>query len=130
MDSIVILPIILAILEFYETSVFNGNTGLEILTNIYQVYRKGLINFLVIHLNFYFLIYVLIYYQIYSFSMFFLILLKTLDILFKLYLMIKIDNDDINDFIVNFAEIRVGFISKYFELFFYPISLYFILTWQ
>lgn len=123
------LPITLAILELYEVSIFKGETVGEILANIYKIYHKNLFAFFLVHLSFYFLLFVSLYYDVNNLLMLSLIGVKFIDIAYKIAIMSQVEDGKLkNELLLSVVETKVTPAMKYMAVVAYPLFFYFALA--
>lgn len=85
--------IILVILEIFEISWQKGKNFRDYISSLFSFYKKGVIFFILLHPTLYFVIFAQITLQNYSFLASSLVIIKFLDLSFKISLMDKIYNN-------------------------------------
>ncbi|WP_024954274.1 hypothetical protein [Sulfurospirillum arcachonense] len=89
-QNIQLFLIILIFLEIFELFWQRGKNFRDYVGNLFYFYKKGVIFFILLHPSLYFVIFAQMSFQNYSFLSSLLILIKFLDISFKMSLMDKI----------------------------------------
>lgn len=124
MDTTIAIIVVFALLELYENRFTKGSDVKEIILYQYSIYRYSLIMFILINPTLFYLIGISIYLDNYSLYMNIAIILKFIDISFKIYLFSKIDRESIN--VVNsFLPINTRFnsLTKYLNFIVYTSLL-------
>lgn len=86
METIAQLIIIMIILELMEASLQKGDTLGDIIEKLYLYYNKSVFLFFMIHPTLYFILFISLYLNIVNFYIISILLIKTLDIFFKIEL--------------------------------------------
>ena len=119
MTTILFLIIIFISLEIFESNWQKADRFYDVIKNNYQIYEKNILLFFLLNPTFIFSIYLSIILKHYSFLMNTLIVLKFLDISFRLYLCQKIKNDeDISSLIP--IDIEYNYALRYINVIIYP----------
>lgn len=119
--------VMLIFLEFFELFWQKGSNFQEYIKNLFYFYKKGIILFILLHPTLYFIIFTQITFQNYTLLASFLVVLKFLDIGFKISIMDKIfDNKDLGSFepmlVQNYSIPKV---LKFAGLIIYPTLFFF-----
>jgi len=120
----------LAILEFFEAYWQKGNTFKEYIENLLNIYKNNIIIFFTLHSTFYYVIFIEILFNKFNFLLNIIVLLKLLDIVFKITLLEKLKKGkDLGFYLVLLKEnFEIPIYMKYFGVLLYPILLYFSLN--
>ena len=90
MESIVSIILILVLLELFEAWWQRAETLFDVLAQGYRYYQKSIFLFLLMHPTFYYILFVILVTKVFNGWMVAILLLKMVDIFFKLTLMNKI----------------------------------------
>ena len=119
MNTIYFLIIIFIALEIFESNWQKADKFYGVIKNNYIVYKKSIFLFILLNPTFIFSIYLAISLNHYSFLMNMIIVLKFVDISFRLNLCKKIDNDeDISSLIP--VNIEYNLVYRYINVLIYP----------
>jgi len=118
--------IFFAALEVFESNWQKSDKFAGVIKNNYLVYKKSVFLFILLNPTFFYALYLAISMNNYSFLMNLIIILKFVDISFRLHLCRKIDNnDDISKLIP--YDMEYNFFLRYINVVIYPVTLYFSL---
>ncbi len=126
-----ITPIYLTLIFFVALEIFESNWQksdkfLGVIKNNYLIYKRSVFLFILLNPTFFYALYLAISMNNYSFLMNMIIILKFVDISFRLHLCKKIDNDeDISNLIPYDMEYNI--FLRYINVLIYPIAFYFSL---
>jgi len=81
------IVLLMLLIELIETNLHRAETLELMITRLYGYYQKSIFIFFLVHPSFYFVIFVSIYLNTLDFYMIFILLLKSLDIFFKIEMM-------------------------------------------
>ena len=87
MDTLVPLILILIILELFEAWWQRSNTMMEVLELGYHYYQKSIFLFFLMHPSFYYMLFVILFTQVLNGWMVTILLLKSVDLFFKITMM-------------------------------------------
>jgi hypothetical protein len=122
-NTLYFLVIIFVALELFESNWQKAATFYEVIQNNYTVYKKSIWLFFLLNPTFIFSIYLAISLSHYSFLMNLIIVLKFLDISFRLNLSKKIENDhDIASLVP--VNIEYNIIYRYINVVVYPLTFF------
>lgn len=121
MTTILILVIFFISLEVFESNWQKSNSFYGVIKNNYQVYEKNIFLYFLFNPTFFFSVYLAIIFNNFGFLMSSIIVLKFLDISFRLYLMSKIKNDED---ITSLVPMDIEYTSslRYFNVLLYPAT--------
>lgn len=115
-----------AALEVFESNWQKSDTFAGVVKNNYLIYKKSVFIFILLNPTFFYALYLSISMNNYSFLMNLIIVLKFVDISFRLHLSRKIDNDeDVSNLIPE--DMKYNFFLRYINVVIYPITFYFSL---
>jgi len=118
--------IFFAALEVFESNWQKSDKFAGVIKNNYLIYKKSVFLFILLNPTFIYALYLAISMNNYSFLMNLIIILKFVDISFRLHLCRKIDNnDDISKLIP--YDMEYNFFLRYINVVIYPVTLYFSL---
>lgn len=78
------IVLLMLIIELIETNLQKAETLGAMIDRLYRYYQKSVFLFFLVHPSFYFMIFISIYLNLFNFYMIAILLLKILDILFKI----------------------------------------------
>ena len=119
MTSLLILLVFFTSLEIFESNWQKSDTFYGVIKKNYKVYEKSIFLYFFLNPTFYFSIYLSIKFNNFSFLMSSIVLMKFIDICFRLFLMNKIKNDEDITFIIP-MDMRYTFVIRYFNVLLYP----------
>ena len=122
--EIVSLFLIFVALEFFESKWQKSDTLYGLLNNNFQIFQKNIFLYFLLHLTFFYTIFVSFYLNNFSFWMSSILIIKFLDISFKLSLMKKLSNGTNIEEIIPFNMTMVP-ILRYMGVIIYPLSFLF-----
>jgi len=121
MMDIYLLISVFILLELFESTWQKSATLHHYLETNFYVYNKNLFFYLLLHLSFFYCIFLVFYLNNFSFLMLSIFFMKFADISFKLSIMKKIENKiELNDIIP--FNINMGLTFRYANVFIYPLS--------
>ena len=126
MDIISLFIIFIAI-EIFESNWQKSDTLYGLLANNYSIYKTNLILFFLLNFGFIYSIFLLVYLQNHSFWMLSIVVIKFLDIAFKLNIMTKISNNISLDVII--PNIQMNFLFRYLNVIIYPLTFLFAVNY-
>lgn len=122
--EIVSLFLIFVALEFFESKWQKSDTLYGLLNNNFQIFQKNIFLYFLLHVTFFYTIFVSFYLNNFSFWMSSILIIKFLDISFKLSLMKKLSNGTNIEEIIPFNMTMVP-ILRYMGVIIYPLSFLF-----
>ena len=124
METVLFLLIFFIALEVFESNWQKSNTFYGVIRNNYQVYKKSIFLFFILNPTFFYAIYLSFSLNNYSFLMNSIIILKFLDISFRLHIINKMNsNQDISSLIP--IDINMTNFFRYLNVLIYP-SVFFL----
>jgi len=125
MTTIIVLSVLFVCLELFESTWQKADTFYGVIKNNYNIYEKNIFIYFLFNPTFFFSLYLSMQFNNYGFLMSSIIVLKFLDISFRLLLMEKIQkNEDVSYLIL--IDIEYSMLLRYFNVLLYPMT--FILT--
>ena len=122
--EILFLFLIFIALEFFESKWQKSDTLYGLLNNNFLVFQKNIFLYFLLHLTFFYTIFVSFYLNNFSFWMSSILIIKFLDISFKLSLMKKLSNGTNIEEIIPFNMTMLP-ILRYMGVIIYPLSFLF-----
>ena len=122
--EILSLFLIFVTLEFFESKWQKSDTLYGLLNNNFQIFQKNIFLYFLLHVTFFYTIFVSFYLNNFSFWMSSILIIKFLDISFKLSLMKKLSNGTNIEEIIPFNMTMVP-ILRYMGVIIYPLSFLF-----
>ena len=122
--EILSLFLIFVALEFFESKWQKSDTLYGLLNNNFQIFQKNIFLYFLLHVTFFYTIFVSFYLNNFSFWMSSILIIKFLDISFKLSLMKKLSNGTNIEEIIPFNMTMVP-ILRYMGVLIYPLSFLF-----
>ena len=122
--EILSLFLIFVALEFFESKWQKSDTLYGLLNNNFQIFQKNIFLYFLLQLTFFYTIFVSFYLNNFSFWMSSILIIKFLDISFKLSLMKKLSNGTNIEEIIPFNMTMVP-ILRYMGVIIYPLSFLF-----
>ncbi len=129
MDTLIALILILIILELFEAWWQRSDTMMGVLAEGYHYYQKSIFLFFLMHPSFYYILFVILFTQVLNGWMVTILLLKSVDLFFKITMMQNIFlKGEADDVLGSFLEeplspwIFLTGVSLYPFLLFYALS--------
>jgi hypothetical protein len=123
MDFISLLLIFVA-LELFESTWQKSASLFGFLNNNFNFFRKNIFIYFLLHLTFFYTIFLSFYYNNFGFWMSSIFIVKFADISFKLYIMKKLSNGDLIEEIIP-MNIPMTPSLRYFNVVIYPLTFLF-----
>ncbi len=129
MDTLILLLLTLIILELFEAWWQRSDTMLGVLAKSYHYYSRSIFLFLLMHPSFYFVLFVILQTQLLNGWMVAILLLKSVDIFFKIAMMQNIFvKDQVDDMLGSFLEEPLSPWIFLTGVSLYPFLLFYALT--
>ena len=122
--NIFLLLFIFILLEFFESSWQKSDTLYGYLQNNFLIFKKNIFLYFVLHMTFFYTIFVSFYLNNFSFLMSSIFIIKFLDLSLKLLIMKKLLNDISIEMIIP-MNIKMSVFLRYFNVIVYPITFFF-----
>ena len=126
LETLIGFVFLLVILEFIEISWQKGRTLKELLAYNYMTYEYSVLYYFFKHTSFIFLLFVIIYTNVYNVYTITIIVMKFADISFKLYIIdnIKKHGDKYIIELFNSQDFEITPVLRYSNMIIYPLFLY------
>ena len=121
MITLLTLLFIFVLLEIFESTWQKSNSFYGVIKNNYQIYNKNIFLYFLFNPTFFFSVYLSMHFNDFGFFMSSIIVLKFLDISFRLFLLNKIDKDEDISYLVP-MNIEYTFTLRYFNVALYPVT--------
>jgi hypothetical protein len=123
MDLFSLFLIFIAV-EFFESNWQKSDSIHGLITNNYKIYQKSIFLYFTLHLSFFYTIFVSMYLNNFSFWMSSILVIKFLDIAFKLNMMQKISKGSNVEEVMP-INIKMTPLFRYMNVLIYPLSFIF-----
>ena len=122
--TILLLFLICVALEFFESTWQKSDTLYGLINNNFSIFNKNIILYFLLHTTFFYTIFLSFYLNNFTFWMSSILVIKFLDISFKLTLMQKLSSGkEINELIP--MNINMNLVFRYMNLVIYPLTFLF-----
>ena len=122
--TILLLFLIFVALEFFESTWQKSYTLYGLINNNFSIFNKNIILYFLLHTTFFYTIFLSFYLNNFTFWMSSILVIKFLDISFKLTLMQKLSSGkEINELIP--MNINMNLVFRYMNLVIYPLTFLF-----
>lgn len=123
MDALSLLLIFIAV-ELFESNWQKSDSMYGLISNNFAMYKKSIFLYFTLHISFFYTIFVSIYLSNFSFWMSSILVIKFLDIAFKLNMMQKLSNGLSIEEVMP-INIKMTPIFRYMNVLMYPLSFIF-----
>jgi len=123
MDTLSLLFIFIAV-ELFESSWQKSDSMYGLISNNFTMYQKSIFLYFTLHLSFFYTIFVSIYLVNFSFWMSSILVIKFLDIAFKLNMMKKLSNGSSVEEVMP-INVKMTPLFRYMNVIIYPLSFVF-----
>ena len=122
--TILLLFLIFVALEFFESTWQKSDTLYGLINNNFSIFNKNIILYFLLHTTFFYTIFLSFYLNNFTFWMSSILVIKFLDISFKLTLMQKLSSGkEINELIP--MNINMNLVFRYMNVLIYPLTFLF-----
>ena len=122
--TILLLFLIFVALEFFESTWQKSDTLYGLINNNFSIFNKNIILYFLLHTTFFYTIFLSFYLNNFTFWMSSILVIKFLDIRFKLTLMQKLSSGkEINELIP--MNINMNLVFRYMNVLIYPLTFLF-----
>ena len=122
--TILFLFLIFVALEFFESTWQKSDTLYGLIYNNFSIFNKNIILYFLLHTTFFYTIFLSFYLNNFTFWMSSILVIKFLDISFKLTLMQKLSSGkEINELIP--MNINMNLVFRYMNVLIYPLTFLF-----
>jgi hypothetical protein len=112
-----------AALEIFESNWQKSDKFLGVVKNNYLIYKKSIFLFILLNPTFIYALYLAVSMNNYTFLMNMIIVLKFVDISFRLHLCRKIDNDEDISTLIPY-DMEYNLVFRYINVVIYPTTFY------
>ncbi|MCK9161204.1 MAG: hypothetical protein RBQ81_04130 [Arcobacteraceae bacterium] len=119
METILILFFVFIAFELYETVWQKSQSFLELLEKNYYFYKKGIFTYLSMNPSFFYVIFLIFALGFDDFWMYSILVIKFIDIVFKIFLMQKIEKNENIDMLLN-EDLKLNVVLRYLNTIIYP----------
>lgn len=119
METILILFFVFIAFELYETVWQKSQSFLELLGKNYYFYKKGIFTYLSMNPSFFYVIFLIFALGFDDFWMYSILVIKFIDIVFKIFLMQKIEKNENIDMLLN-EDLKLNVVLRYLNTIIYP----------
>jgi hypothetical protein len=123
MDILSLFLIFIA-LEFFESNWQKSDTLYGLIKNNFSIFQKNIFLYFLLHLTFFYTIFLSFYLNNFSFWMSSILIIKFLDISFKLTLMQKLSSGKEIEEIMP-MDVKMTIVFRYMNVLIYPLSFLF-----
>tara|TARA_B100001063_G_scaffold179147_1_gene168199 strand:- start:2804 stop:3190 length:387 start_codon:yes stop_codon:yes gene_type:complete len=123
MDTLYLLLIFIAV-ELFESNWQKSDSMYGLILNNFRMYKKSIFLYFTLHLSFFYTIFVSIYLVNFSFWMSSILVIKFLDIAFKLNMMKKLSNGSSVEEVMP-INVKMIPLFRYMNVIIYPLSFVF-----
>jgi hypothetical protein len=127
MDSFIILISIFVAMEAFESNWQKADTFYGLIENNYKIYSKGIGYYFALNPTFVYSIYLAFALNNFGFWMSCIIVLKFVDISFRLHLMSKISKDESIEHLIP-VDMNMNIYLRYLNVIIYPLCFVFAVT--
>ena len=122
--TILLLFLIFVALEFFESTWQKSDTLYGLINNNFSIFNKNIILYFLLHTTFFYTIFLSFYLNNFTFWMSSILVIKFLDISFKLTLMQKLSSGkELNEIIP--MNINMNLVFRYMNVLIYPLTFLF-----
>lgn len=125
MDILSLLLIFIA-LELFESTWQKSDSMYGLISNNFSIYQKNVFIYFLLHITFFYTIFISIYLNNFSFWMSSILIIKFLDISFKLTMMKKLSNGSTLEEVMP-INVKMTPLFRYLNVLIYPLSFLFAL---
>ena len=127
MTTYILLTFVFLLLEFFESNWQKAPTLYGVIYNNYTMYEKNTLLYFLINTTFIYSIFLAFYLSLFNFWMSSIIVIKFIDIAFRLHIINKLNNGaELSDFIP--VDIHMNNLFRYLNVLIYPLTLIFALN--
>jgi hypothetical protein len=124
MNTLIILFFVFVILELLETSWQKSQDLYGVIYNNYLLYERSFITFLLFNPTFFYALFLIIYLNTNSLVLYLIVLVKFIDLFFKISMMKKLSDGQKLEEIMP-VNAKLGFVFRYMNVILYPLAFLF-----
>lgn len=128
MDNIIFLFALFFALELFEANWQKAQSLHGTIYNNFLVYQKSLLTFFVLNPTFFYVLFLIIYLNTNSLLMYAMLIIKFIDVAFKIVMMKKLTNGEKMEDIMP-VNAKMGFFFRYMNACIYPVTFLFALDY-
>ncbi|MFA7091416.1 MAG: hypothetical protein WC149_06165 [Arcobacteraceae bacterium] len=127
MDNLIFLFFLFVALELFEANWQKSDTLYGVIYNNFLVYQKSLFTFFILNPTFFYVLFLTIYLHMDSFLMYAMLIIKFIDVAFKLSMMKKLSEGKKMEDVLH-VNVKMGFLYRYMNVLIYPLTFLFALN--
>jgi hypothetical protein len=127
MDNIIFLFFLFVALELFEANWQKSDSLYGVIYNNFLIYQKSLFTFFLLNPTFFYVLFLTIYLNQDSFLMYTMLLVKFIDMAFKITMMKKLSQGQKMEDVMP-VNAKMGFFYRYMNVIIYPISFLFAIN--
>ena len=127
MDNFIFLFFLFVALELFEANWQKSDSLYGVIYNNFLVYQKSLFTFFMLNPTFFYVVFLTIYLNIDSWLMYAIIIIKFVDVAFKITMMQKLSKGEKMEDIMP-VNMKMGFLYRYMNVLIYPITFLFAIN--
>ncbi|MDD2640321.1 MAG: hypothetical protein PHS65_04940 [Arcobacteraceae bacterium] len=124
MDNLIFLFFLFVALELFEANWQKSDSLYGVIYNNFLVYQKSLFTFFMLNPTFFYVVFLTIYLNIDSWLMYAMMIIKFVDVAFKITMMQKLSKGEKMEDIMP-VNMKMGFLYRYMNVLIYPITFLF-----
>ncbi|MDX9795349.1 MAG: hypothetical protein WCY75_04605 [Sulfurimonadaceae bacterium] len=127
MDNLIFLFFLFVALELFEANWQKSDSLYGVIYNNFLVYQKSLFTFFMLNPTFFYVVFLTIYLNIDSWLMYAMMIIKFVDVAFKITMMQKLSKGEKMEDIMP-VNMKMGFLYRYMNVLIYPITFLFAIN--
>lgn len=127
MDNFIFLFFLFVALELFEANWQKSDSLYGVIYNNFLVYQKSLFTFFMLNPTFFYVVFLTIYLNIDSWLMYAMMIIKFVDVAFKITMMQKLSKGEKMEDIMP-VNMKMGFLYRYMNVLIYPITFLFAIN--
>jgi len=127
MDNLIFLFFLFVALELFEANWQKSESLYGVIYNNFLVYQKSLFTFFILNPTFFYVVFLTIYLNTDSFLMYVMMIIKFVDVAFKITMMKKLSQGQKMEEIMP-VDVKMGFVYRYMNVVIYPITFLFAIN--
>ncbi len=127
MDNLIFLFFLFVALELFEANWQKSESLYGVIYNNFLVYQKSLFTFFILNPTFFYVLFLTIYLNTDSFLMYAMMIIKFVDVAFKITMMKKLSQGQKMEEIMP-VNVKMGFVYRYMNVVIYPLTFLFAIN--
>lgn len=127
MDNLIFLFFLFVALELFEANWQKSDSLYGVIYNNFLVYQKSLFTFFMLNPTFFYVVFLTIYLNIDLWLMYAMMIIKFVDVAFKITMMQKLSKGEKMEDIMP-VNMKMGFLYRYMNVLIYPITFLFAIN--